>query len=47
MGMCYRTDIRFFEPPTHELQALVFKMPLSNVAEHEGEEIKSGRGARI
>ena len=47
MGICYRTDIRFFEPPTHELQALVFKMLLSNVAEHEGEEIKSGRGEWI
>src|SRR5215475_3466310 len=44
LGICYRTDIRFFEPPTHELQAMVFQMLLSNVAEYEGVEIKDGRG---
>lgn len=43
MGICYRTDIGFFEPPTHELQALVFKMLLSSVGEYEGVEIKDGR----
>lgn len=46
-GILYRTDIRFFEPPDNELQALVFSMLLSSVGEEEGEEIKSGRGARI
>jgi len=34
----------FFEPPTHELQAHVFKMLLSSVGEREGVEIKDGRG---
>jgi hypothetical protein len=43
LGICYRTDIHFFEPPTHELQAMVIQMLLSNVAEYEGVEIKDGR----
>jgi len=46
-GILYRTDVGFFEPPTEHLQELVFKMLLSSVGELEGEEIKSGRGARI
>jgi hypothetical protein len=46
-GICYRTDIGFFEPPTHELQALVFKMLLSSIGEHEGVEVKDGRGEWI
>ena len=46
-GICYRTDIGFFEPPTEHLQELVFKMLLSSVGEMHGEEIKSGRGEWI
>ena len=46
-GICYRTDIGFFEPPTEYLQALVFKMLLSSVGEMCGEEIKNGRGEWI
>ena len=46
-GILYRTDIRFFEPPDNDLQALVFSMLLSSVGEEEGEEIKSGRGEWI
>ncbi|HEY2171409.1 MAG TPA: hypothetical protein VGJ30_17415 [Candidatus Angelobacter sp.] len=41
-GICYRTDIGFFEPPTRHLQELVFKMLLSSVGEHWGEEIQDG-----
>jgi hypothetical protein len=42
-GICYRTDIRFFEPPTEELQMTVFKMLLSSVGEYEAVEVKDGR----
>jgi site-specific DNA recombinase len=46
-GICYRTDIGFFEPPTEHLQELVFKMLVSSIGEMQGEEIKSGRGEWI
>jgi hypothetical protein len=39
-GICYRSEIGFFEPPTEHLQELVFKMLLSSVGEMHGEEIK-------
>jgi hypothetical protein len=46
-GILYRTDIRFFEPPDNDLQAMVFRILLANVVEPDWEEIESGRGARI
>jgi len=42
MGISYRADAGFFEPPTDdELQAFGFKMLLSSVEEYQGEEIQS------
>ena len=46
-GICFRNDIGLFEPPTHELQALVLEILLTNAAELEGQEIQDGRCARI
>lgn len=46
-GILYRTDIRFFEPPDNELQAMVFRILLANVGEPDWEEIESGRGEWI
>ena len=46
-GILYRTDIRFFEPPDNDLQAMVFRILLANVGEPDWEEIENGRGERI
>jgi hypothetical protein len=46
-GILYRTDIRFFEPPDNDLQAMVFRILLANRGEPDWEEIESGRGERI
>jgi len=46
-GILYRTDIGFFEPPDDDLQALVFRMLVSNAGNPELQEEVSGRGERI
>jgi hypothetical protein len=39
-GILYRTDIRFFEPPDNELQAMVFRILLANVGDLIGKKSK-------
>ena len=46
-GICYRTDIGFFEPPTTHLQELVFKILISNIDEKNWAEVVDGRGEWI